>query len=358
MTRAAIWAIIVIATTCGFAAFYFLRGVLTPLALALMLWLAIESVSVHIRRFLPKRFGGASTALAIVGILGVFGLVGYEVTRNVGGVAAQAGLYETRLDQIIAQIYQAMNLTSDPPTIHAMVRSVNMSTVLLALAGGFRSVASNTVFILIYLAFLYPAAARIHHKLDRMYPNPDERDHVREVLTSIRRLMAQYLWVQTILASIVGALTYLTLLALGLHNAMFWGVLAFFLNFIPTIGPIAAVALPTLFAVVQYQTLGPIAAVGGGLLFMQLIVANVVQPRMMSDSLNLSAVVVLLSLAVWGFLWGLTGALLSAPLTVMVMVILAQFSNTRWVAILLSADGEPGLPRHARNAVADAAIGR
>ena len=139
---------------------------------------------------------------------------------------------------------------------------------------------------------------------------------------------------------------------------MFWGVLAFFLNFIPTIGPIAAVALPTLFAVVQYQTLGPIAAVGGGLLFMQLIVANVVQPRMMSDSLNLSAVVVLLSLAVWGFLWGLTGALLSAPLTVMVMVILAQFSNTRWVAILLSADGEPGLPRHARNAVADAAIGR
>src|SRR5262249_49728682 len=158
--------------TCGFAAFFFLRGVLTPLALALMLWLAIESVSVHIRRFLPKRFAGASTALAIIGILGVFGLVGYEVTRNVGGVAAQAPLYETRLDQIFAQIYQAMNLTSDPPTIHALVRSVNMSTVLFALAGGFRSVASNTVFILIYLAFLYPAAQRIHHKLDRMYPNP------------------------------------------------------------------------------------------------------------------------------------------------------------------------------------------
>src|SRR5262249_54387637 len=145
----------------------------------------------------------------------VFGLVGYEVTRNVGAVAAQAGVYEERLNTIIAQVYSSMHIASDPPTIHALVASINMQSVMLALASGFRSVASNTIFILIYLAFLYPAADRIHLKLDKMYPNPEERAHVRDVLTTIRRLMAQYLWVQTILASIVGVLTYLTLLALG-----------------------------------------------------------------------------------------------------------------------------------------------
>src|SRR5262249_43018079 len=140
----------------------------------------------------------------------------------------------------------------------------------------------------------------------------------------IRRLMAQYLWVQTILASLVGVATWLTLLACGLHNALFWGVLAFFLNFIPTVGPIGAVVLPTLFAIVQYQTFGPVLAVAGGLVFWQFLIANVVQPRMMSDSLNLSALVVLLSLAIWGLLWGIAGALLSAPLTVMIMIVLAQ----------------------------------
>jgi predicted PurR-regulated permease PerM len=349
VTRAAIWGIIIIATTCVFGGLYFFRPVLTQMALALMLWLAIESVAIHIRRVLPKRFSGFSSALAFIAIVLVFGLVGYEVTRNVGTVAAQAGVYEERLNTIIAQAYEAMHIASDPPTIHALVASINMSSVMLALAGGFRSVASNTIFILIYLAFLYPAAERIHFKLDHMYPNPEERAHVRDVLTTIRRLMAQYLWVQTILASIVGVLTYLTLLALGVHNSMFWGVLAFFLNFIPTIGPIVAVVLPVMFSIVQFQTLGPVAGVFAGLLFMQLVVANVVQPRMMSDSLNLSALVVLLSLAVWGFLWGLTGALLSAPLTVMVMIIMAQFSNTRWIAILLSADGDPGGPRRKRS---------
>jgi predicted PurR-regulated permease PerM len=62
---------------------------------------------------------------------------------------------------------------------------------------------------------------------------------------------------------------------------------------------------------------------------------------MTGDSLNLSAVVVLLALAIWGAIWGIAGAFLAAPLTVMLMIVLAQFPSTRWIAILLSADGKP-----------------
>jgi predicted PurR-regulated permease PerM len=101
------------------------------------------------------------------------------------------------------------------------------------------------------------------------------------------------------------------------------------------------VAAPPIFALVQFEN--PWWAVGlfAVLQSTQFIVGNVVQPRMQGRSLNMDPVVVLLALAFWGKIWGLAGMFLSTPLTVMAMVILAQFPGTRWVAVLLSADGEP-----------------
>ena len=75
--------------------------------------------------------------------------------------------------------------------------------------------------------------------------------------------------------------------------------------------------------------------------FWQFSIGNFIQPRMMGESLNLSALVVLLSLAIWGAIWGIPGMFLSAPLTVLMMIFFAQSSSTRWIAILLSADGNP-----------------
>ena len=74
----------------------------------------------------------------------------------------------------------------------------------------------------------------------------------------------------------------------------------------------------------------------------QFLIGNFVAPRMQANSLNLSPLVVLLSLAVWGALWGPVGMFLSAPLTVLVMIVLAQVRGARWIAVLMSADGKPG----------------
>ena len=73
----------------------------------------------------------------------------------------------------------------------------------------------------------------------------------------------------------------------------------------------------------------------------QFSIGNFVQPRIMGDTLNLSALVVLLALAIWGAVWGIPGMFLSAPLTVLMMILFAQSDSTRWIAILLSANGEP-----------------
>ena len=98
-----------------------------------------------------------------------------------------------------------------------------------------------------------------------------------------------------------------------------------------------------MFALVQFETLTPIVILTAGLLGAQFVIGNTIQPKMMGDSMNLSALVVVLSLTLWGALWGGVGAFLSAPLTVIIMIILAQFPTTHWIAVLLSADGQPDL---------------
>ena len=161
--------------------------------------------------------------------------------------------------------------------------------------------------------------------------------------------MEQYLWVQTALSIITTALTYVTLLAVGLDNALFWAFVIFVLNYIPTIGSIVAAILPALFAIAQptWPSWMPTDPMWSALIVFlavsvwQFAIGNFMGPRMTGSSLNISALVVLLSLAVWGALWGLTGMFLSAPLTVLIMIVLAQIPGARWIAILLSEDGRP-----------------
>jgi AI-2 transport protein TqsA len=90
---------------------------------------------------------------------------------------------------------------------------------------------------------------------------------------------------------------------------------------------------------VQFDTLGPFLAVSVGLTATQLIIDNVIEPRLMGGALNLSSLAVILSLAAWGSIWGIIGMFLSVPIMVMMMIVFANFEQTRGIAVLLSADG-------------------
>lgn len=347
MTRAAIWAILILATAAVIFGLVYFAEMLTQVAVALILWLVIEATAVHIRRLWPRAPNWVATVIAIVGILAIVGLVGWEVVRKVGDMAQRMGVYESRFDQLIAAAYANLHITTPPPTVATLLAKIDYGAQLPRLASGVQNVFSNVLFILIYLGFMFSAAARIHLKLDRIFPDSSDRSHTRDVLTAIRRSMSQYLSVQTVLSAITTVLTYVCLKLVGLENAEFWAFLIFFLNYIPTIGSIIAVVLPVAFAVVQFPDLTRVALTALGVGFWQFAVGNLVAPRMMGESLNLSSLVILISLTFWSQIWGIVGAFLAAPLMVMIMLTLAQFPSTRWIAILLSEDGQPGVPRRA-----------
>ena len=106
-------------------------------------------------------------------------------------------------------------------------------------------------------------------------------------------------------------------------------------------GGLVAALLPPLFALVQFTTLWQPVALFAGLQVVFFVVGSILLPRMQRDGLNIDPVVVLLSLAFWGAIWGVPGMFLSTPLTVTGIIILAQFDTSRWLAILLSGDGAP-----------------
>ncbi|MFN3463195.1 MAG: AI-2E family transporter [Terricaulis sp.] len=337
--RGALW---IVATGVIAVGLYFFREPLTQFAMAMILWLAIDGLSETLDKRIPFTPRWLALPIALILVLSLVALISFVVIDNLAHILSDAGRYEFRLNQVISQAHQAIGAPGMAPTVRDLVAQANPDNRLAAEIGAsLQNFASAATFTLIYLAFLFPASAVMKDKLDFIFRGKGQREAARDVLARIRESMERYLWVQTVMSLVITALTYATLRIIGLDNALFWSFLIFFLNYIPTIGSIAATVLTTAVALVQFPTLGPVVAVFAGVGFWQFAIGNFVQPRMTGDSLNLSAVVVLLALSIWGLVWGIVGAFLAAPMTVMIMIVLAQFPSTRWIAILLSADGKP-----------------
>ena len=126
----------------------------------------------------------------------------------------------------------------------------------------------------------------------------------------------------------------------GVDFAETWALLIFVLNYIPNIGSIVAVAFPALLALVQFETLGPFIILVISLTAIQLAIGSVLEPMLMGNTLNMSPFAIILALAFWGTIWGIVGMFLSVPIMVMVMIVCAHVPSWRWVAILLSKDGQ------------------
>jgi predicted PurR-regulated permease PerM len=334
---AGVWVVAIAAIAFGL---YWFRDALTQFALAFVLWLVIDGLARFLceRAKLPLPLG---LPIALVLVLGASAVVVAVIAQNIGAFASHGDAYQARLDALIADVWRLLGLAGPAPTVSGALADASPTQFLSGVGRAIQSVIGDVVFILIYLGFLFAAASQFPKKLDAIFPSAESRDLARDVFTSIRTAMERYLWVQTIASVLITALTYATLLAIGLPNALFWSFLIFFLNFIPTIGSLIAFALPTVFALVEFEELWRVGLVAAGVGVWQFAIGNFIQPRLTGDSLNLSTIVVLLALAIWGALWGIAGAFLAAPLTVMAMIVLAQFKSTRWLAILLSADGNP-----------------
>ena len=192
---------------------------------------------------------------------------------------------------------------------------------------------TNAFFIFITVLFILGEASTFSGKLQAAFGRGQKTlAPFEEFLTSVNR----YLVIKTGMSVLTGVVVWVFLAILGVKFAMLWGLLAFLLNYIPTIGSILAAIPAVLLALVDIGIGGAIA-VAVGQIIINIVIGNILEPRLMGKELGLSALVIFISLAFWGSVLGLGGALLSVPLTVAVKIALNVREDTRWLAILMGS---------------------
>ncbi|MGV9008131.1 AI-2E family transporter [Brevundimonas sp.] len=336
-------AMVIIAVVAVGAALYWLRGILTPLAMALFLMIMIDGVKRAIDRRTPLSSHWSGVAALIVVTIGFFISIAIIVDGAAGFFGQASGVSSSigpRLDQILQDVWSMFG-ANEPPTATDLIAQLDVRSYLTQAAIQAQGVASGAFFVLIYLGFLLAAQKGFGRKMAGLFPKRADRAEALEVFNRIRGGVEGYLWVQTVTGALICLVAWILMKAVGLQNAEFWTFVIFIVGFIPVLGGAVAGLVPPLFALVQFQSYWPALILLVGLQAILFVSGNLIQPRMQGDNQNIDPIVVLLALAFWGQLWGVTGMFLSTPLAVMAMAILAEFRGSRWMAILLSGDGAP-----------------
>jgi predicted PurR-regulated permease PerM len=333
-------AVIVLAVIATGAAFHLLASILTPLALAMFLAVMIDGFARVLEHRLPGVSRRAALPLAILLSLAIFGGSAFFVAENAAGFASELVTYTPKLNRLIARAATLMGVDA-PVTISSLIRKVDPAQYVGVVAKALQNFTSTGSFVLVYGGFIIASRRTFERKMVALFRTHEERQEAVAGFLRIRDGIERYLWVQTVTGGMVAVGSFVVMTAVGLSDAAFWAFLIFIISYIPVIGGLLGIMAPPLFALLQFETLWQGVVLFAALNLIGVIVGNFIYPRMQGRSLNMDPVVVLLALAFWGELWGITGAFLSTPLTVMAMVILAQFEGTRWIAVLLSADGNP-----------------
>lgn len=196
---------------------------------------------------------------------------------------------------------------------------------------------TTAMVVVFYLIFLLAEAAGFERRLASAF-GAERAQHIMQVVTKINTMVAQYIAVKTFVSLVIAALTTIILMLFGVDYALMWGILTFFANFIPYLGSIVAAALPVAMSCVQLGEWWRPLLLAMLLTVAQLLTGNVLEPRLVGKRLGVSPLVILLSLAFWGYLWGIPGMLLAAPLMVTVIIILDNIEQTKPIARLCSSE--------------------
>lgn len=315
--------------------------ILVPFAEALLVWLVINALADAIRRIrvLGARLPKTAALWLAAGIVALLGLAAvYSGVNSLIAFGPQAMRLQTSLDPLLRDIAHVLAADGDLMFGRA-IDAIGFETLMRQIVLGLINLFNQFGFVSIYVAFLLIDQTFFGAKLKILFPDPDRREAVETLLSDVGGRIRAYLWIMTKVSAGTASISFVVMLLIGLENPVFWMMLIFFLNFIPTIGSILGAFLPSAFALVQFQDIGPFLLLLGVLGAIQFIVGNVILPRVAGSTLNLSLTVTILCLSVWGALWGVTGMFLAVPLTASLLLIASRFKATRPIATALSKTG-------------------
>ena len=316
--------LMVIATVALATALVYTRPVMVPFVLAIFLFYLVTPLTdvLETRLRVPRWLSVITTLLVVSGLIALVGLL---VTTSISGLLDSVPIYREKLADWAARVFAVLDRYDVDLGQRGVVEAIEqmpLMRVVSTTAGTMFGFVTNGFLVLIFVIFLL-LGRRPGRPRTAMYNEIDGKIRL-------------FLVTKVTLSATTGILVGVILAMFGLELALVFGVLAFLLNFIPSIGSVVATFLPIPVALVQFEN--PVTVAGVVLVpgIVQVVIGNGIEPKVMGEGLDLSPVTVVLALVFWGLIWGLVGMLLAAPITAVLRIVLAQFETTRPIGNLMA----------------------
>lgn len=309
-------------------------ALLIPFIVALLFSFAIIALSNFYKKLkIPTIF---SFILSFATYIFIFWLIWKMIGSNIDELRKLLPVYQSRIIEIYHYVFEYLKIT-EPESITEIMQQINLQSIFTNVIAAFTSIFSKMWLITFFSLFILLESKSINKKIYLMIKDNSKDADILEILERIRMDVKSYFVVKTYVSLITAILCYLVMLLFGLDFAIFWALLVFLLNYIPSIGSIIAVFLPALLSLVQPGFNFSDSLILTTLLTtIQVLMWNVVEPQFMWNKLNLSPLVIIISLAFWWMIWWVVWMLLSVPIMVIINIILSKIPATRPIAILLS----------------------
>jgi len=281
---------------------------------------------------------GISTGIAVIMVLFGILLIGFLVVVLIGtsvqDFSGSLPTYQARLQGEISQIFSWLRGKGININEKGLLKLINPGTAMQVFAGtldSFRKVLTNGFMIILTVIFILLEVSGFPDKLRAAL---GDKGASSEGLDKIALSIKRYIAIKTLTSLATGIFVSGCLVIIGVDYPALWGLVAFLLNYIPSIGSIIAAVPAVILSFIQFG-IGRTLFVIGAYLLVNTIIGSIIEPRVMGRRVGLSTLVVFLSLVFWGWVLGPIGMLLSVPLTMIVKISLEQSEDTRWIAVLL-----------------------
>lgn len=317
------------------------RGIFLPIVAAIIAVYIMSSATSAMKRL--SIFQRVPSGVLQVFVLLIFTILVVSlailVAATVREISIVAPTYEQNLDTFFERV--ANQYEFDRQDIWDELRAVtidafDLHAILLRALSGFTNISGTIFLIVVYAAFLLGERGGFEQKIRAAFPSQEQGQKALSIFSEINRKISDYLAVKTAINILLATISYVLLWLHGVDFALFWAIVIGLLNYIPYIGSYLGVIFPVVLSFAQFVSLPLTLSLAVFLSLAQFIVGSIVEPRFIGRQVNLSPVVVLVSLSVWASLWGVPGAILAVPLTSVMAIVFASFDGTRFLYVLLA----------------------
>lgn len=324
---------------------YQLQSVLLPFVIAVFLSYIFKPIVLFLER--KKVPMVVSLVIVLITVAVLITGISLFLYSSVQSFVAALPHYEQRMNSIVTEVMQfaeqkarEMNVDLNGFNWTSLVESSSITGIVTSSVGSFLTYISDFILILLFMMFLLAGSGQLVLKVKSSF-SFENSARIATIIENIDVQVRQYLLAKTLVSALMGFVTWLVLVVLGVDFPLLWGVLAFALNFIPNIGSAISSIFPFLLACLQFDSFGIPLLVLILLVAAHNIIGNVLEPKLMANSLNMSPVLVLIALLFWGWLWGIWGMILAVPITSMVKIVCENIDALKPLAALMSSKVEP-----------------